>query len=248
MKVIIIDDEPKARRLLRVILEENCPAVSHIEEAADLLAGVERIKAERPALVFLDIRMPEHSGLEIVDFIDREQFDFELIFTTAHHDYALQAFELSAVSYLLKPVRPRQVREAVEKARRIIDKGQIHQKLEQLRQALSATSFGKLALPVAEGIHFVAFGEVILLKANGMYTQVCTRSEEFLISKPLKHFVEILATVPTFYRPHRSYLINLSYIKQYVKKDGGYILMDNGLSVSVAKDKKEEFLSIVQNL
>ena len=121
MKVIIIDDEPKARRLLRVILEENCPAVSHIEEAADLLAGVERIKAERPALVFLDIRMPEHSGLEIVDFIDREQFDFELIFTTAHHDYALQAFELSAISYLLKPVRPRQVREAVEKARRIID-------------------------------------------------------------------------------------------------------------------------------
>ncbi len=69
-----------------------------------------------------------------------------------------------------------------------------------------------------------------------------------MISKPLTHFVEILATVPTFYRPHRSYLINLSYIKQYVKKDGGYILMDNGLSVSVAKDKKEEFLSIVQNL
>ncbi|MDC8005185.1 LytTR family DNA-binding domain-containing protein [Aureisphaera galaxeae] len=248
MKAIIIDDEPKARKLLQVLLEENCPAVDDIYQAGDLLAGVECIKQERPQIVFLDIEMPQHSGLEIVDFLDREELNFEIIFTTAYSEYAIQAFELSAVDYILKPLRPSKVVDAVEKAMASLGKSQVHVKLEELKAILSSSQFKKIALPVAEGIRFVEFDKIIMLEANGMYTKISMIDEEILISKPLKHFVELLQKAPTFYKPHRSYLINLAFIKQYVKSDGGYILMDNDRAVSISKDKKDEFLSIVQSL
>jgi two-component system LytT family response regulator len=95
----------------------------------------------------------------------------------------------------------------------------------------------------------VNFDDIILLKADGMYTKVHVQdASELLISKPLKHFEELLDTIPMFYRPHRSYLINLKFIQEYVKSDGGYIIMDNNESVSISKDKKDEFLTIVQNI
>lgn len=248
MKAIIIDDEPKARRLLNVILQENCPKVTNILEAENLLDGIQLIKEHQPEVVFLDIEMPEHSGLEILDFLDRDELNFEIVFTTAYSDYAIQAFELSAVDYILKPLRPQKVIEAVDKVTATLGTTSINEKLEELKTALASSNFKKIALPVADGITFVAFDEIITLEADGMYTKINTVKEEYLISKPLRHFAELLQKIPTFYRPHRSHLINLSFIKQYVKSDGGYILMDNDKAVSISKEKKEEFLHLVQNL
>jgi len=248
MKAIIIDDERKARNLLRVLIEENCPKITEIFEASNLLDGVAIIKSEQPSIVFLDIEMPEHSGLDILNFIDKEVLHFEIIFTTAYSEYAIQAFQLSAIDYLLKPVRPDQVSEAVEKAIQFIGKSNISNKLKELKEGLQNTNFKKIALPVSNGIRFLPFEEIILLEADGMYTKISTIQEEILISKPLRHFVEILDKIPTFYRVHRSFLINLSFIQQYVKSDGGYILMDNGRSVSISKEKKEEFLELVSNI
>jgi two-component system LytT family response regulator len=249
MKAIIIDDERKARNLLRLLIEENCPKITEIFEAEDLLSGVEIIKAEEPNIVFLDIEMPEHSGLEILDFIEKDVVNFEIIFTTAYSEYAIQAFQLSAIDYLLKPIRGSQVKEAVDKAIKIIGKSQINTKLDELRKSLSSSNFNKIGLPVSDGIKFVSFDEIIMMEADGMYTKITTTTEAtILISKPLKHFVELLKNIPTFYKPHRSFLINLKYIAQYVKSDGGYILMDNGKSVSISKEKKEEFLSIINNI
>ena len=249
MIILIIDDEPKARRLLQVLIEENCSKITKIFTAEDLLSGIEIIKKEQPKIVFLDIEMPEHSGLEILDFIDKEHHNFEIIFTTAYSEYAIQAFELSAIDYLLKPIREEKIKEAVEKAIANIGKSQINTKLEELRKSLSNSNFNKIALPVADGIKFINFDEIIMLKADGMYTSISLQSKtEILISKPLKHFVELLEKNPTFYKPHRSYLINLKYIQEYSKRDGGYIVMDNNESVSISKDKKEEFLTIVQNI
>jgi len=248
MKAIIIDDEPKARNLLRILIEENCPKITQTFEAADLLSGVEIIKEEVPNIVFLDIEMPEHSGLEILNFIEKDILNFEIIFTTAYSEYAIQAFQLSAIDYLLKPIRPSQVKEAVDKAIAFIGKSQINIKLEELKKSLSSSSFDKIGLPVSDGIKFVAFSEIIMMEADGMYTKIATTQEEILISKPLKHFVELLQNIPVFYKPHRSYLINLKYIKQYVKSDGGYILMDNGKTVSISKEKRDEFLQLVSNI
>ena len=249
MHVVIIDDEPKARKLLEILIRENCPKITSIFTAEDLLSGVEIIKKEKPQIVFLDIEMPEHSGLEIFDFIDSTTSNFEIIFTTAYSEYAIKAFELSAVDYLLKPLRADKLMDAIEKAIANIGKSHINIKLDELQKSLKSSNFKKIALPVEGGIKFVNFQDIVLLKADGMYTSVHVQNaSELLISKPLKHFEDLLEAIPMFYRPHRSYLINLKYIQEYSKKDGGYIIMDNGETVSVSKDKKEEFLTIVQNI
>jgi len=248
MKAIIIDDERKARNVLKILIEENCPKITEIFEAENLLSGIELIKREQPKLVFLDIEMPEHSGLEILEFIDKKDFNFEIIFTTAYSEYAIKAFQLSAIDYLLKPVSPNVVTKAVDKAINFIGSSQINIKLEELKKSLASTNFSKIGLPFSDGIKFVDFKDIIVLEADGMYTKIATTTTELLVSKPLKHFVELLQSQNLFYKPHRSYLINLSFIKEYIKKDGGYIVMDNDTTVSVSKDKKEEFLNIVQNI
>ena len=249
MKTLIIDDEKKARNVLKVLIEENCPKITEIFEAENLLSGVELIKKEQPNIVFLDIEMPEYSGLEILNFIEKEVYNFEIIFTTAYSEYAIQAFQLSAIDYLLKPVRPSQVKEAVDKAIAFLGNTQINKRLAELKASLEATNFRKIGLPNADGIKFVNFNDIIMLEADGMYTNVSTLKEgTILVSKPLKFFVESLQNIKIFYRPHRSHLINLSYIKEYIKKDGGYILMENDKTVSISNDKKEEFLTIVQNI
>ncbi len=249
MKAIIIDDEKKARNLLRILIEENCPKIKTIYEASNLLDGVAILKKEEPSIVFLDIEMPQHSGLEILNFIEKDVVNFEIIFTTAYSEYAIQAFQLSAIDYLLKPVRPNQVKEAVEKVITIMGKTAIHDKLEALKDSFNKKSFQKIALPLGSSIKFMSFDSIILMQADGMYTQVHTATgETLLITKPLKHFVDLLENQPTFYRPHRSYLINLSFMKEYIKTDGGYIVMDNDISISISREKKEVFLALINNL
>ena len=249
MKALIIDDEKKARQVLHVLVEENCPKITEIFEASDLLSGIELIKKEQPSIVFLDIEMPEHSGLEILNFIEKEVHNFEIIFTTAYSEYAIQAFQLSAIDYLLKPVRSSQVKAAVDKAIDFLGNTQINKRLSELKISLQDSNFKKIGLPNADGIKFVNFNDIVMLEADGMYTSVSTTTHgTILVSKPLKFFVDILKDMHMFYRPHRSHLINLSYIKEYIKKDGGYIVMENDKMVSISNDKKDEFLTIVQNI
>jgi two-component system LytT family response regulator len=119
MKALIIDDEQKARHLLKFLVEENCPQITEIELAEDLPNGIRVINTFQPDIVFLDIEMPGYSGLQILDFIAPEQVNFELIFTTAYSEYAIKAFELNAIDYLLKPLRDEQVETAVAKERGI---------------------------------------------------------------------------------------------------------------------------------
>lgn len=248
MDVLLIDDEKKARQVLEVLLEENCPKINQIHQAENLMDGVAMIREHNPRIVFLDIEMPEHSGLDIFDFIDKEDYDFEIVFTTAYSEYALQAFQLSAIDYLLKPVRPSSVKEAVDKVVTFWGNTQLNERLRELKESLKSSGFRKIGLPYSDGIKFVDFSDIILLEADGMYTKVATTTSSILVSRPLKYFVDVLDNIKTFYRPHRSYLINLSHIKEYVKKDGGYILMENDETVSISKEKKDDFLTIVQHI
>lgn len=249
MKAIIIDDEKRARNLLRILIEENCPKITQTFEAGNLIDGISIIKEEEPNIVFLDIEMPKHSGLEILNFIDKDVAGFEIIFTTAYSEYAIQAFQLSAIDYLLKPISPNQVKEAVEKAISIMGHSQINLKLEALKESFTKKTFQKIALPIGNSIKFMPFDDIILFQADGMYTKVFMQdSQELLIVKPLKHFVKLLEDQHIFYRPHRSYIINLNKIKEYIKSDGGYIVMDNDIAVSISRDKKEDFLSLISNI
>ena len=246
MKALIIDDESKARSLLEAIITQKCPEITEIIIASDLPSGIKKIRKEEPKIIFLDIEMPEYSGLQLLDFLNPEEINFEIIFTTAYSEYAIKAFELNAISYLLKPLQPNLVAESIEKAIKHINKNQISEKLTELKKSFESNNFTKIGLPVSEGILFLEFNDIILCKADGMYTKVQTHNNgEILISKPLKYIADQLVDVSTFFRPHRSYIINLSYIKQFVRSDGNYIIMDNSSEVSLSKEKKEEFLSLV---
>jgi len=165
MKALIIDDEKKARQVLQILVEENCPKITTILQADNLLSGVALIKEQQPNIVFLDIEMPEHSGLEILNFIEKEVHNFEIIFTTAYSEYAIQAFQLSAIDYLLKPVRPSQVKEAVDKAIKFLGNTQINTRLAELKTSLEAANFKKIGLPDSNGITFVNFEDIIMLQA-----------------------------------------------------------------------------------
>lgn len=249
MKAIIIDDERKARNLLRVLIEENCPKINEVFEAEDLLSGVALIKERQPQIVYLDIEMPEHSGLELLNFINKDEINFEIIFTTAYSEFAVKAFQFSAIDYLLKPLHVEAVVDATKKAIAQIGKSNISLKLEELKNSLKSSNFNKIGLPFADGFKFVTIEDVILFEADGMYTKVTTIKEaEMLVCKPLRHFVTLLENLPYFYKPHRSYFINLKFIKEYIKKDGGYIVMDNDKTVSISNDNKEEFLTLIQNI
>ena len=248
MKALIVDDENKARNLLRHILTEECNQITEIYEAGNLMEAVEQIKKEQPKLVFLDIEMPQHSGLELLEFIPPNEVNFEIIFTTAYNKYAVDAFALSAVDYLLKPMTHDVVVEAVNKALKKINKNDIVQRLDALRTNFLKGKFSKIAIPNQEGVIFMNLDEIIFFEASGMYTTIFSTQSKETVSKPLKHFVELLEDKPNFYRPHRSYLINLYQMKRFLKRSGGLIEMNNDVSVPVSRDKKEEFVQILQNL
>ncbi|VXA94549.1 DNA-binding response regulator [Flavobacterium sp. 9AF] len=249
MKVVIIDDESKARSLLHTIISEYCSEIEEIFQAENLLKGIEIIKKEEISIVFLDIEMPQHSGLQLFEFLDINDITFEIVFTTAYSDYAIQAFEFSAIDYLLKPLRPNKVKEAVEKAKKMIQQSQLQERLVELKTVLTAEKFKKIALPVEEGILFVKLDEIYYLQADSMYTEFyLTNNKKLLISKPMKYFSDMLENKDMFYKPHRSYLVNLKYLQRIIKKDGTSIELENNALIPVSKEKKDELNKIIELL
>lgn len=249
MKAIIIDDESKSRKLIQILIEENCFDIETVLEASDLESGVALIKKEQPHLVFLDIEMPKHSGLQILEFFVPSEINFQIIFITAYNEYALQAFKLAAVDYLLKPIDKTEFIQAVQKAKSIIESDKVNQNLEDLKKAFQQLSLNKMALEIPKGVLFVSHDDILLFEADGMYTKVYLKDNQSqLICKPLKHFVDQLQQKPIFYKPHRSYLINLKYLKELSKNEGIYLIMENNKSIPLSKEKKEEFMNLINDV
>jgi len=249
MKAVIIDDENKARKLITALLNEEYNDSFTIHEAEDLVSGCQIIKEIQPDIVFLDIEMPNHSGLQIAEFLEPNEMNFQLIFITAYNEYAVQAFKLSAVDYLLKPIDISEFKNAVERAKQNIQKGNISHKLDDLKKVFNQLSLNKMVLEVPKGVLFVSHDDIIAFEADGMYTKVFMQDNSTqLICKPLKHFVEQLESKPIFYKPHRSYLINLKFMKELSRKDGYHIIMENNKTIPVAKEKKDEFLALIQSM
>lgn len=245
LRAIIIEDEAKARRVLEELLKTYCPDVELLEAVSNVPEGVKAIQKHQPDLVFLDIEMPQYNGFQLFDFI--EEVNFEVIFTTAYQEYAIQAFEVSAIAYLLKPIQIEKMVQAVEK---VAEKKQRQSKerLQVMKTNLHQEKISKLAFPVAEGYLFLETNEIMYLTAEGAYTMVFLRNnKKVLVSKSIKNLEEMLDFSP-FLRVHRSFIINLNAVKQYVKQDGGYIVMENEESISLSKEKKADFLLAYQSL
>ena len=247
-KAIIIDDEVKARRLMQTLIEENCPDIVIVAQAEDVPSGVKAIHQHQPDIVFSDIDMPVYNGFQLLDFVDKT--DFELIYCTAHNDFALKAFEVSAVDYLVKPIQISLLVKAVEKAIRLRNTtSTITKRLDTLKENLKDNALKKIALPVADGLRFVLLQDIIYLEAEGAYTHVVLNdNSKLLISKKIKDFETILSDNNNFYRTHRSFLINTDAIKQYKKSDGGSIVMTNNTSVPIARERKDDFQILIDKI
>ncbi len=249
MKVLIIDDEAKARNLLEIIITDKCEDITEIHKAEDLESGIEIINQVSPEIVFLDIEMPKYSGLQILEFFDAKDVNFQIIFTTAYHQYAINAFKLAAVDYLLKPINILELQAAVQKAIALIHKQKFSNKLDDLKKTFQKLSLNTIALEIPKGILFASYDDIKFFEADGMYTNVYMKDDKVeLICKPIKFFVDQLENNTFFYKPHRSYLINIKHISQLIKQDGTYLLMNNNKTIPVSKDKREEFIALVNQV
>jgi two-component system LytT family response regulator len=242
MKTIIIDDEQNARLALRGILEENFPEIDIVDECKDIPEAVKAIHKYRPALLFLDISMPGYSGLELFSFFDDNEIDFKVIFVTAHSEYAVNAFELSAVDYILKPIRIQDLERAINKLASSSIKS-----LYALKHNFDPTKSKKLALQTGEGIQFLDFSDIIYLKADGSYTHFITKSfSKITVSKKIGDF-ERLEVMAPFLRIHRSSIVNLEHISKILKQDGGSVIMENGDQLSISTEKRKQLLDYFKN-
>ncbi len=236
MTAIIIDDEERARRVLSTTLTKYCPAVKIVAQCEDVPQGVRQINLHQPDIVFLDIEMPEYNGFELFDFF--RSIDFEIIFVTAYNEYALRAFEVSAVDYLLKPVRIDQLEQAVQKVANRMHRAKMQDRLEVLKENLQAQQLQKITVPVAEGLLFVKVKDISHVDAEGAYSKLwLTDGSNLLISKKLKYFEDMLIDIPFFYRVHRSHLINLLKIKMYNRRES-ILILENQQRIKVARDNK----------
>ncbi len=246
IRCIIIDDEEPARRALASMLEMYCHGVKVVDAAANVPDGVIAINKHDPDLVFLDVEMPGYSGFDLFNFI--KEINFEIIFATAYSDYAIRAFEVSAVDYLLKPLVIDHLTAAVLKARKKIHGANIRQRIEILKENHDQHEFNRLALPVADGLLFVEVADIIMLEAEGAYTHVWLRNgTKVLVSKKLRFFEEVLSARSNFFRPHRSYVINFNFVTKYSRSES-FLLMDNKASVPVSKERKAELESAIKQI
>ncbi|MDX1406572.1 MAG: LytTR family DNA-binding domain-containing protein [Saprospiraceae bacterium] len=239
IRTILIDDERNSLETLRMELELNCPDVEVIETCLGPEAGRKAIARHKPDLVFLDIQMPAMNGFELLKSLDDVSFD--VIFVTAFDTYSMQAIKVSAMDYLLKPVDGEELKKAVEKVKTSHALRQSKEQVDFLLTNLQAgnTGFSKIALPTLKGLDFVSVADILYCEADGNYTTIHTdQGETYVISRTLSEFEEMLSN-SMFFRTHKSYLINLNHIKQYIKGSGGQIIMKDGTSIQVARARKE---------
>lgn len=240
IRAIIVDDEPNARVALRGMLEENFSQVEILAECKNVPEAVKTINKLKPDLIFLDIAMPGYSGFELLDFFNDQHLDFKIIFVTAYSEHSLRAFEISAVDYILKPVRLEHIARALKK----ITLGETvsdYRQYKALKENFYNQSEKKIVLQTIESIFVLRMEDIIYLQAEGSYTYFYTTIHGILkIAKTLSDF-EYLENSGPFFRSHRSYILNLNQIKKVDKKDF-VITMNNDAEVYLSQDRKNLLL------
>jgi len=244
LTAIIIDDELNGRIALKQKLRDYCPAVDVVGEAGNGKEGIELINLHHPQLIFLDIEMPEMDGFEMLISIPVK--NFHLVFTTAYDHYAIKAIKYAAFDYLLKPIDIDELKMTIERLiqlpRTVLD----DKKIETLEQNLLTKPFlNKIAIPTQDGLLFFDIAHIVHLEAQSNYTVIYFDDQtKLMASRTLKEFEEILPG-DIFFRPHNSHIINLNFIKRYLRGDGGQVELKNGTYVLVSRRKKEEFLKVI---
>ncbi len=237
LRTIVIDDEDSAREVLSSLLMRFCPNVEVLATCEDLSQAVELIKKFKPDLVFSDIEMPDFAGYEIVNFF--KEIDFEIIFVTAYEQYAIRAFEIAAIDYLLKPVGIDRLKAAVKRVSEKRNTEQQANRLSVLSNTLESKQIKSIVLNDKKVQNIIQVEDIVAIEAQESYC-IIYADKKYIASKNLKHFETILETLPQFLRVHKSWLVNKHCIKNYSKSELT-IHLTNGLKAKLSKYKKTEF-------
>lgn len=239
---IIIDDEKDAREALSSLIELYCPEVEIVGEANSIPTAKSLILTRRPALIFLDISIGETLGFDLLQQL--ESIHFQIIFTTAHSEYALRAFRVNAVDYLLKPIEPAQLVAAVEKVKNNQLSTTLNQQLAQIHQSLPKQDSKQLTINSADGIFIVDPDEIVYVRGEGNYSTFYLKDESTVIASKNLGFFEKDLEPPVFFRCHQSFMVNTSQIKKIDSKEG-ILELRGGARVSFSAKKKEDLLRLL---
>lgn len=241
-RTVVVDDEQYAVDFIISVIKEYCPDLEVTGKANNVAEGIEVIGKQKPDLVLLDVEMPNGTGFDLLSHFPEKNFD--VIFITAFNHYAIKAIKFSAVDYILKPIN---ISEFVEAVNRVIKKQTgnstgLNEKFRMLMENLKTPAPSRLAIPTTEGMEYLNPREIIRIEADRSYSRFyLTGDRKMLVSKNLKEYQDLLGD-RYFFRPHNSFLINLKYVKKFVRKEGGYIEMTDGSQIPVSRNRKDVFL------
>jgi len=247
MKILLIDNEKEVRELLKDLIEAVAPGIHQLAEADGVATGLQKIHSFKPDIVLLDVEMGDGTGFDLMSKIPHPAF--QLIFTTAHNKYAVQAFKCSAIDYLLKLVDITELENSLQKAGATIDSNNLSKQLAVLMQQLNnkETSDKQIVLKDSEASYFVKVADILYCEAEGSYTKFYFSSEKpIVISKNLSTYEELLGSYG-FIRTHHSYLVNTACIKMYDKTDGGTLILTTGHTVPISHRKKDYVMHLLEN-
>ncbi|MFY8180195.1 MAG: LytR/AlgR family response regulator transcription factor [Flavobacterium sp.] len=247
IKAVIIDDEKNALEVLEMQLHQFCKEVSVIATCNGGKEGVKAIKEMQPDLVFLDIEMPHINGFDVLD--QTKNLNYKVIFTTAYDQFAIKAFKFSAIDYLLKPIDIVDLQNAVEKAQKESLNHNLEDKIKLLvEQYYPQKNRQKVALPVGNMLEFFDVDEIIRVESDSNYSHIfLANQKKITLSKTLKDVEENIKGEP-FFRIHQSHLINTNHVEKAVKGENAYVMMRDGTTITVSRNRKEEFFELFRRI
>lgn len=246
LKALIVDDEIDALNTLRILLQKHCPEIEIVGEASSVEEALIKIETLYPNVLFLDVELPDGTGFDILR--KAKSISFDTIFISAYNHYSIKAFKFSAIDYLLKPVDIDELCNAVKKLKNLCERftTNIHRDYSILLENLSSNFPKKFVLPSSEGFEFINIDDVILIKAEGSYSELLfNNGKRKLVAKLLKDFQDRLFD-QGFFRSHNSFLINLKHVKKLLRKDGGCIEMSDGTIAALSKKNSDVFKKIME--
>ncbi len=246
IKTVIIEDEINARKALENMLSFYCPEIVVSGHATSVEAGLNLISKSPPDLLLLDVHLPDGTGFDLMKRIKKK--DFKIVFVTAYDQYALKAIKLSALDYLLKPIKPDELRKAMTKVEQALEKEeQLSLQIDTALHNLNRNNpHKKLILNTSDKVFVLEIAQIIHCEAQDNYSKIYIKGKDpILISKTLKELEEMLMTYG-FFRIHQSHLLNLNYVEAFEKKGSGQVRIKTGGALPVSIRKKESFFKALK--
>ena len=240
IKALLVDDEINALRMLELELSNAFPEIQIVDKLQNAREAIAVFENTKPDILIIDIEMPQMNGFEFVNSIQSD--DCQVIFATAYSQYGIEAVKANALDYILKPIDTQELKDAVSKALRNIERKKLDslQSIDLLIQKIESSQSAQIKIPTSNGFVFLKKEDIIYCQSESNYTHIHTTQKSYLVSKTLKYIQELLPE-DSFARIHASFLVNINHIKEYSRKDGGFVILSNNLQLKVSESKKDFF-------